>query len=278
MILIYQHGNSQCRVDAGEDIHICLDQSGHFDTVKINASILEGIEPYTIKWLYSFQFSGVHVIERGSDILNDTSILNPLVVQWPALSSTYLTISVTDGIGNTCIDSMMYSYSLFDMTLQDRLSFISKGDTAFIYASAESGFPPYIYQWTPNYNISDTTDGTPFVWPEHNQSYQVTVTDSKGCQHIQPWKIWVSSTNVEEQKSGVFMVYPNPATGTLFFECVSKLLHNAVVVITDVNGRSAIKEVLDNNCIDVNPLLKGVYYYTLSNRNQVIHSGSFIKQ
>lgn len=278
MIFIYQHGNSQCIVDAGEDIHICLDQSGNFDTVKINASILEGTEPYTIKWLYSYQFPGIQLTERGSDILNDTSLLNPLVVQWPALSSTYLTVSVTDSSGNTCTDSMMYSYSLFNMTLEDRRSFISKGDTTSIYSNIKSGFPPYTYQWTPNYNISDTTANAPFVWPEHNQSYQVAVTDSKGCQHILAWEVMVSSTNVDEPKSGVFKVYPNPVTGTLFFESDYKSLHNAVVDITDVNGRSLIKEKLDNDCIDVNSLTKGIYFYTLSNRNQVIHSGSFIKQ
>lgn len=278
MIIVYQHGNSQCAVDAGENIHICLDQSGDFDTTKINAKILEGIEPYTIKWLYSFQNPGILFTERGSDILNDTSLLNPLVVQRPALSSTYLTVSVTDGSGNTCTDSMMYSYSLFEMTLEDRRSFISKGDTAFIYASAESRFPPYTYKWTPNYNISETTAGAPFVWPEHNQSYQVTVTDSTGCQYIQSWKIMVSSTSVEEKKSGIFKVYPNPVNGTLFFENISESLHNAVVNITDVNSRSVMIEELNNDCIDVNPLPKGTYYYTLSNRNQIIHSGSFIKQ
>lgn len=278
MILIYQYGNSQCTVDAGEDIHICLDQSGNFDNVRINASILGGIEPYTIKWLYSYKFSGVHIIERGSDILNDTTLLNPLVVQRPLLSSTYLTISVTDGSGNTCVDSMMYSYSLFEMTLEDRRSFISKGDTTSIHSNVKSGFPPYTYKWTPNYNISDTTANAPFVWPEHDQSYLVTVTDSTGCQYILPWEILVSSTNVEEQKSNVFKAYPNPVTGTLSFENVSKSLQNAVVYITDVNGRSVINEELDNDCIDVNPLPEGVYYYTISNRNQIIHSGSFIKQ
>ena len=278
MILINQHGNSQCTVDAGEDVHICLDQSGYFDTVKINASISEGIEPYTIKWLYSYQFAGINFIEWGSDILNDTSLLNPSVVQRPVGRSTYLTVSVTDGSGNTCIDSMMYSYSLFEMTLEDRRSFISKGDTTSIHSNVKSGFPPYTYRWTPNYNISDTTTNAPFVWPEHDQSYQVTVTDSTGCQYILPWEILVSSTNVKEQKSDVFKAYPNPVTGKLFFEYVSKSLHNAVVDITDVNGRSVINEELDNDCIDVNPLPKGVYYYTISNRNQIIHSGSFIKQ
>lgn len=164
------------------------------------------------------------------------------------------------------------------MTLEDRRSFISKGDTTSIYASADSGFPPYTYKWTPNYNISDTTAGAPRVWPEHNQSYQVTVTDSKGCQYTQPWEVAVSTTNVEDQKSGSFKAYPNPVTGTLFFENVSKTMHNAVVDITDVNGRSVIKEELDNDCVEVNPLPKGIYYYAISNQNQLIHSGSFIKQ
>lgn len=49
MILIYQNGNSQCTVDAGEDIHLCLDQSGYFDTIQINANIIDGTGPYTIK-------------------------------------------------------------------------------------------------------------------------------------------------------------------------------------------------------------------------------------
>lgn len=279
MILIYQHGNSQCIVDAGEDIHVCLDQSGYFDTVKINASILEGTEPYTIKWLYSFQYPGMQFIESGSDILNDTSLLNPLVVQRPALSSTYLTVNVTDGFGNTCIDSMMYSYSVFNMTLGDRRSFISKGDTTSIHSNVKSGFPPYTYKWSPNYNISDTTANAPLVWPEHDQWYQGTVTDSKGCQFILgPWIVMVSTTNIEEQKSGIFKAYPNPVTSTLSFESVSESLHKAVVNITDVNGRSVINEELNNDCIDVNPLPKGIYYYTLSNRNRVIHSGSFIKK
>lgn len=113
MIMSYQHGNSQCIVDAGEDIHICLDPSGNFDTTKINVSIIEGIEPYTIKWFYSHQYSGTSIIERSSYILSDTSILNPLIVERPLSNSIFLTISVTDGSGNTCIDSMMYSYSLF---------------------------------------------------------------------------------------------------------------------------------------------------------------------
>lgn len=206
-------------------------------------------------------------------------MLNPVVVQRPALSSTYLTINVTDGSGNTCMDSMMYSYSMFEMTLEDRRSFISKGDTTSIHSNVKSGFAPYTYKWSPNYNISDTTANAPFVWPEHDQWYQCTVTDSKGCQFILgPWIVMVSTTNIEEQKSGIFKVYPNPVDGTLSFECVSISLHNVVVDIADVNGQSVINEKLNNDCIDVNPLPKGVYYYTLSNQDQIIHSGSFIKK
>ncbi len=271
LFFLFSHLNAQCIVDAGEDIHMCLDQFG-FDSTFLNPNIISATLPLqSIAWDYFYQLPNSSISESASVFLNDTSILNPIFTMRPYLNDIYIHLYIQDSIGNTCTDSVRVSYSLFYFFPDDFIA-IQQGDTAQIHAYAESGFPPYSYIWTPTNNMSNSTHGSPLVWPDQTQQYQATVTDSFGCEYTMPaWTILVVPTNITNLTKNKLTVYPNPTKGILNFE-FEKKLQNTLIKIIDLNGKTVLSKLIQNNAIDLSHLAKGMYTFQLFNENNTLLS------
>lgn len=266
-----QQINAQCIIDAGEDIHICTNQFG-FDTTQLNPNIQNVIHPITVEWSYFYQIQGTNLTVHASNFLNDTSILNPSIIALePFLTNITFLVFIMDSVGNVCADSVNLTYSIFNFFPDDFIA-IQQGDTAQIYAIAESGFAPYSHTWTPNYNISDTTSSYVDVWPEETQQYQATVTDSFGCTYTLPvWTVQVLPTSIVNLTDNELNIYPNPTNGILNFE-FENVLQNLTIKLFDLSGKLIIEEPIQNNTLNLNKISKGIYTLQLLDENKKVIS------
>ena len=162
----------QISVNAGDDSSICAHQSV---TLGGNPEIIGGTGSFTYSWSPSANLSG-------------TNITNP-VAQNLTLSNTY-TLVVTDLFQCTASGSVAINVR--------PLPTVNAGPPADIYPCAGDsavlgGTPtatgtvgPYTYSWTPPFNLSLTclTCPNPVVSQlGHTTMFNVTVTDSFGCQN-----------------------------------------------------------------------------------------------
>jgi hypothetical protein len=72
----------------------------------------------------------------------------------------------------------------------------------------------------------------------------------------------LSITNVNATQSG-FAVYPNPATDVINIR-LDQPANNMTVMITDVVGKQALNETLQNNAVSVSALPAGIYIIHLA--------------
>lgn len=270
--------NSQCIVDAGDDIHFCLNNTYSLDSIILSPNLVNVQLPLTsISWNYKYQIPNTNIVESSSDLLNDTSILNPFFVQRSFLNEIFLNITIIDDLNNVCSDSIKISYSLFSF-FPDDFTIINEGDTAQIYAIAESGFPPYSYIWYPNNNISDTSIGSPTVWPNQSQQYQATVTDSMECSlNMPPWNIQVLPNNIVNFTDDKLSIYPNPTNDVLNISFETKI-ENIIIILSNSIGQIVLNQEIINNQLDLSHLSKGVYHFQVLSKDKLISEGNIIKE
>lgn len=282
---------AQCEVDAGEDIYTCIDAiTGTIDTMQLNAIILEGESPFTYKWEANYHTGLISLpVITASHFLNDTTLLNPLLVESILSNNNPLTftLTVTDNNGSQCIDSTNIVFSHFG-ALPDFLEReISLGDSIEIYSIIGLGIPPLSYAWTPNYNISDTTISNPYVWPDIDMMYDVVVTDSIGCVNKftgTKWTIFVNPVSTEDiyQNKSV-KIYPNPIDATTIIEIDDQNINqNIGIEIYNNQGKPIFKDVIPSmkNYLIGNKIQEnGIYYYILrDNSGRIIATDKLIKE
>lgn len=276
---------AQCVVDAGPDLTICTNFNG-IDTTQIQASILSGTAPYTVRWETLYIGCSVCPNITATYFLDDTTQLQPNVVSLDGLPNgewqTFY-LYVEDSTGANCLDSIRIRFSRFGIVTISPTKFINQGDSTILYRYAGGGIGDisgnYTNTWTPNYNISDTTIDDPTVWPDSNTVYMHRYTDSVGCYIDSPWWVYVAPTAVKEMeipivKSGIFIDYP-----ILRLSIENQNSNPLYMKIIDLNGR-VIKQFSFNASsydIDASLLAKGLYYYIIQDeKDKPISKGSFI--
>ena len=73
------------------------------------------------------------------------------------------------------------------------------------------------------------------------------------------------------------IVYPNPAKETISFKGISK--KDYAIVIYDLNSKVVKEQKFNENCsIDISKLTSGIYSYKVTDSNNIINKGKFIKK
>ena len=103
-----------------------------------------------------------------------------------------------------------------------------------------------------------------FLNPVINSSLKVTEGTSLGLNQ--------NNDNVN------FTVYPNPSGDKINFEFDRKNATITEALITDVNGKIAIKTALTNNAVDIHSLAKGNYILILKDANDKTYTHKIIKK
>jgi hypothetical protein len=179
--------NAQCTASAGEDLHGCVTDAA-LPVLSIGGAPTAqgGTPPYTYAWSTAPipLYPGSSIIFHASDLLNDTTVANPVVIDGYFMDQITFRVRITDAAGCTSVDSCRVSFSTFYHHLMHYMWGILQGDSIFLeYGSnVAGGVGPLTYQWQPSHGLSDTTLFTGF-WakPDSSIAYYVTVTDSMGC-------------------------------------------------------------------------------------------------
>ncbi|MBX2903476.1 MAG: tandem-95 repeat protein [Chitinophagales bacterium] len=120
----------------------------------------------------------------NASFLSSASVANPVVKN--LTQSTIFTVTVTDGLGCTAISTV--TVQVVPSTLQANAG----TDTTICYGTANSiliggnptavgGVSPYVYAWLPAAGLSNTTVANPMASPSQSTTYNVLITDAKGC-------------------------------------------------------------------------------------------------
>lgn len=92
------------------------------------------------------------------------------------------------------------------------------------------------------------------------------------------WNFWVSGTGIDEHLSeNQIIVSPNPSTGKFLF---SNLENESTIEIFDALGKSVLKtNSTDNSCsVDLTGKAKGIYYFSITDKNKNVQEGKIIVQ
>ena len=271
---------AQFTANAGNDTITCEEdtlQLGYFP------SAYGGIPPYTYVWEASYTI-GINTF-YASTFLNDTTIPNPLLItQLSNLETLTFKLTVTDSLLNVAVDSVTITFSKFSILLVDNFATINQGDSVQLLNTINGGIPPLTYQWTPNYNLSDSTDEYPWAKPDTTTFYICTVTDSNGCKTSNGdiFEVYVNPSNVIDNSiNSKFKMYPNPSINELTVEYLGEFSNNLKIEIYNTNGKlELIKELnqLTRTTINTQHIPVGIYFIVIKNNQEVIATQKWVKQ
>lgn len=275
---------AQCIANAGPDQVGCSTISG-FDSLQLGGNPTAiGIGPFTYAWSAHFYIGSTFHL-YASDFLDDTTSAHPKLITEVEHQVFYLT--VTDGMGATCTDSVLINYSFFGFHLGGcKTYFIDEGDSVFCsgWMNPIGSLPPFTYLWKPTIGLRDSTSETFWAKPDSSISYRVTVTDSAGCSATGPdvYCILVNRMNVDERPSSknFVSVYPNPAKDEIHFALENNSRQPQTILLRDVSGRVIYQAPYTENQVVVNStaIPNGMYLYTLLFADEKPIQGKIIVQ
>jgi hypothetical protein len=151
--------------NAGDDREICFGQSTTIGGAPTGSG---GTGALTFNW-------------TPVDGLNDPGAANPIAS--PTVTTTY-TVIVTDANNTSATDQVTITVNpqLIVAAGGDRNVFYGQTTTLGGSPTASGGTPPYNYSWTPVTGFLSPADAAnPKTRPLATTTYEVTVTDAKGC-------------------------------------------------------------------------------------------------
>jgi len=278
LLISFLNSNAQFTANAGIDIHSC-DMDTNANSVSIGGvpTASNGIPPYTYEWsIVSIElgFPGSGLFFHASNILNDSTISNPVIIERNVASTVVLFLKITDATGFTAYDTCKVSFSNFMEHLMWYSWVINSGDSAFIDVGSNvgGGVGSLTYLWQPSNSLNDSTIESDF-WakPFNSTNYYVTVTDSMGCQRTgAPFCfVNVNPLSVDGIESNTFFnVFPNPVNNLLSINYSS----TADSKIEIINSQGQIIKELSNQkttgnytiTVDTKQFTKGIYFIKIS--------------
>jgi hypothetical protein len=236
----YHLSFGQCTVETGPDIAVCWEFQSDPDSIWLSSSVTGGQPPYQYIWEARYEtFFG---ILSSSFFLSDTTISSPALVE--ATDDTLvLVLRVIDSNGSQCSDSLIITYSEWSVLAVETVYNINQGDTLLLIPDCWEPNHPYSidqpfvsYEWTPSYNIADTTATIPIVWPDTSMTYKARVIDQFGCTKevgcsARVNVITTSTTEPSDINQLNINVFPNPSRGQIIIRQES---HNNEILHGDV--------------------------------------------
>lgn len=259
---------SQCFVELGLPQHGCIGYFG-YDTINIGSNLMltSGTPPFTYLWQanYVHKVGSIVTYLYASDLLNDTTLSNPEYITY--YDSVVFKLTVTDALGNSCIDSLL----VFNSNIQTHLAYLTPsilyGDSVYLDFTPNlfGGIAPLDYLWRPNHGLKDSTKDRGF-WakPDSSIAYYLTVTDSVGCTATAPPLYFVIVNHIgidENELNNQVKVFPNPTKGIV--NITSKDLHIEGMSICNVLGQQVYFSSLFQEQIDISSFPEGLYILTL---------------
>ncbi len=265
---------AQCVANAGADSTLCTGDSLNF-ILGGTPTATNGTPPYQYAWSTIYETSS-HTY-TASYFLNDTTLANPKLLNTAIYSDSLIfQLTVTDSLGQTCIDSITINLSQYIWLLNDKIEYINRGDSVQLYLSIFGGIEPISYFWSPVESLSDPTNPFTYASPDTSTIYNLLVTDDGGCTGTDIFYVYTNPTGIfsNEVNSIPITISPHPLTDVSILEIPLKGFSNLTFQIFDSSGKKVKQMEIDNKrtLISKSGLQKGIYFYNLfDGLNQIGH-------
>lgn len=243
--------SSQCIIDAGVNRNLCLEEIN--DSPQLFGTALSG-EVIQVKWASSYYFPALNKTYFASDMLSDTTSLQPIINEHYEKTVTYYLTGITSN-GQTCKDSVAINFSDWLFVTIDKVIGKKPQDSIMLWIAAQSSWGHLSYAWSPNFMISDTTIENPIVWNDTTTFYHLTITDSLNCSvEDDIFEVYTTTTSSQDIRNEDLNIYPNPTNDILTFESKYPILEIEIFLL---NGQKVMTS--KHNIVDISDLIQGIY-------------------
>lgn len=270
--------NGQCIAEAGGTIFSC-DSDSSAVVLGGLPSAYGGIPPYQYSWRIEpiVWFPGSPWIFHASDLLDDTTLANPTIIDRYIADSIMFILEVQDSLGCKAQDSCLVVLSNFIHSLDYYSYYINKGDSVYLNydSNVSGGIGSLSFQWNPTHGLSDSTKLKGF-WakPDSTIKYRITVTDEIGCKATGApyYFIYVNHISLEEISSfHQIKIFPNPVGNRLSIEGLPSS-NEIILEIQDLSGQVVLRqENFASNSVDLMELKAGMYLIKVISKNWSFH-------
>lgn len=270
---------AQLTANAGNDTISCVG----IDTIALGytPTASGGIPPYSYLWETSYTIGSNTFY--ASTFLNDTTLANPLLIT-PLSNMDTLTfkLTVTDGLNNTDIDSIIIVFSQFNTLLVDNFVTINQGDSVQLTHTTSGGIPPLTFAWFPNYNLSDSTYEYPWAKPDTTTYYNCIIVDAAGCQTINGdvYEVYVDPLGIEENVDSKFVLYPNPSVNEIIIKYKNDNSKYLTIEMYNSSGKLELNRKmmsLEKTVISTYDFPAGIYFISIKDDRGIIATKKWIK-
>ncbi|HLO52903.1 MAG TPA: T9SS type A sorting domain-containing protein [Saprospiraceae bacterium] len=242
---------SQCVIDAGENRNLCLEEIN--DSPQLFGTVLSG-DVSQVEWASSYYFPALNKTYFASDMLSDTTSLQPIINEHYEKTVTYYLTGITSN-GQTCKDSVTINFSDWLFVTIDKIIGKKPQDSITLWIAAQSSWGHLSYAWSPNFMISDTTIENPIVWNDTTTFYHLTITDSLNCSvEDDIFEVYTTTSSSQDIRNEDLNIYPNPTIDILTFESNYPILE---IEIFHLNGQKVMTS--KHNIVDISDLIQGIY-------------------
>ena len=261
---------SQCVIDAGVNRNLCLEEIN--DSPQLFGTILSG-DVIQVKWASSYYFPALNKTYFASDMLSDTTSLQPIINEHYEKTVTYYLTGITSN-GQTCVDSVTINFSDWLFVTIDKIIGKKPQDSIMLWIAAQSSWGHLSYAWSPNFMISDTTIENPVVWNDTTTFYHLTITDSLNCSvEDDIFEVYTTTSSSQDIRNEDLKIYPNPVDDILIFESKYPILE---IEIFHLNGQKVMTSKL--NSVDASELIQGIYTAKILFDNQQTGTKLIVKK
>ncbi len=253
--------NENCPADTSNFVTITIDEASEAGNIMIADSlcpILEGTEAVLtnyngsiLDWRYSTN-AGASWMSSG--------VTDSIYIQTDLYGDISYQVIVKNG--NCPEDTITKDIFIFGPLMEGLVNedTITLGDSITLIAPDGD-----TYEWLPNLGISDPNASNPKAAPLSNTEYEVTVTDTNGCQTISFHTIIIGDDPVVISSNNFISPNGDGINDTWQIKNINLFPQNSVYVF-DSYGQMIFTESPYNNDWDVNAanLPDGTYFYSIT--------------
>ncbi|HFS66753.1 MAG TPA: T9SS type A sorting domain-containing protein, partial [Flavobacteriia bacterium] len=103
----------------------------------------------------------------------------------------------------------------------------------------------------------------------HLVSDSYTTADGFYFDELTVQKLQNTSASINENTNEAILIYPNPSSDYVTIKC--NLEEKFSIFLTDISGKHIInkKEFIDNKVLNIKNLNKGIYFITITTKNNI---------